>query len=260
MQLIRASENYKVKLSDFEGPLDLLLHLIRESKLDIKTIRLAEVTAQYMGFLKELDKLDLDLASEFIEVGAVLLEIKSRNILPHEVEEEDPEEIEQRLKAQLEEYKLLKDAGERLRPLENVNRFYKEPAVMKPSYHYTLENLGMDDLVKAFQKILFRTEQKAAPIEFKQIKLDRFTVADKIRDIRTRVDGGSAVKFFDLFEADFTRSEIINTFLALLELLKHQEIRATQQDLFSDIIIEKGEGHGTAPETSEFENPVVAEN
>ena len=254
MQLQRAGDNYKVKITDFEGPLDLLLHLIRDAKLDIKTVPLCAVTAQYCEFLKDAGNLNLELASEFIEVGATLMEIKSRNILPHEVEEEDEEDVEGRLRAQLEEYKLIKEASEKLKGLENVDRFYKEPEQLKPEVKFVLDGLSVDVLISAFQRVLFKVEQKAAPITEKQIKLDRFTVADKIKDIRGRVGMGADLRFFDLFGEDFTKSEIINTFLAVLELLKNQEIMAVQASHFADIKIVRGEDYGKHEgERSEFE-------
>lgn len=248
MGLIRANERYKVKITDFEGPLDLLLHLIRESKLDIKTVKISEVTAQYLGFLAQLDKLDAELASEFIEVGAILVEIKSRGILPRESpEEEDPDDLEARFKAQLEEYRLLKEASEQLRSLENVDRFYKAPAEFKPEYKYVLDNLNMDVLLDAFTKVMHRMQKMRGPVPERQIQMDRFTVQDKIRDICARVKLDGSVMFFDLFEPDFTKSEMINAFLALLELLKTQEIKVIQQSIFADIKIVASARNAVAP-------------
>lgn len=241
MSIIRANEKVKIKITDFDGPLDLLLHLIREQKLDIKTVKLAQVTNQYLAFLEDLENLDLDLASEFIEVGATLIEIKSRNILPKEVEEADPEDAEQRLLAQIEEYKLLKEASEKLKVKENVDRYYKEPVPLKVNYKYTLENLNMDLLIEAFQKVLFRVERSAEPIKEREIKMDRFTVADKIREVRVLLNYANSVKFGELFDTDFTRGEVINTFLAVLELLKNQEVKVVQEIQFDDIVIMKGE-------------------
>ena len=240
--IIRASNNVKIKITDFDGPLDLLLHLIREQKLDIKTVKLAQVTSQYLAFLNDLENLDLDLASEFIEVGATLIEIKGRNILPKEQDIlENPEDAEQRLLAQIEEYKLLKEASEKLKPLENVDRYYKEPVALKTTYKYVLDNLSIDGLIEAFQKVLFKVERKAAPVREAQIKLDRFTVADKIKEVRVLLNYCDTVRFSELFQDDFTRGEVINTFLALLELLKHQEIRVMQEHTFDDIIMIRGE-------------------
>ena len=228
---------YTIKITDFQGPLDLLLHLIRENKLDIKTVRLAEVTGQYLEYMSQLDKLDLNQAAEFIDVAATLIEIKSRGILPKPIVEQDPEDEESKLLRQLEEYKLLKEASEKLKDIENVDRFYKEAADFRPEYKYDLQNLSLDMLTAAFSRIMHRIKQNATAIVDRKVRLDRFTVKDKIRDIRTRLTKGGTMMFFELFESDFTKGEMINTFLALLELLKTGEIRARQENAFSDIQI-----------------------
>lgn len=260
MNLARASDAVRIHITDFEGPLDLLLHLIRENKLDIKTVKLAEVTGQYLEFLGGLDALDLDLASEFIEVGATLIEIKGKQILPSGDEQKvDAEEMERRLLAQVEEYKLLKEASEKLKIIENVNRFYKEPVKLKTEYKFVLDNLNMDALIGAFQKMMFRVERSAPQIVETQIKLDRFTVADKIKSIRTLLGLCESVNFFELFPPDFTKGEVINTFLALLELLKRQEVCAVQEHQFSDIHIVKGEGYGRTDDVEELTYEVVPE-
>jgi len=260
MNLARASDKVRIHITDFEGPLDLLLHLIRESKLDIKTIRLAEVTGQYLEFLNGLESLDLDLASEFIEVGATLIEIKGKQILPRgDAEKVDAEEMERNLLAQIEQYKLLKDASEKLKAIENVDRFYKEPAKLKTEYKFVLDNLSMDGLIAAFQRMMFRVERNAPQIVEASIKLDRFTVKDKIKSIRTLLGLCAEVRFFDLFAGDYTKGEVINTFLALLELLKRQEVRAVQQHRFADINIVKGEEYGRQDEVEELLYEVVSE-
>ncbi|MCL2228386.1 MAG: segregation/condensation protein A [Firmicutes bacterium] len=233
-----AQQKHHIHITDFDGPLDLLLHLIREKKLDIKTVQLSLVTEQYLEFLSQLDQLNLDDAVEFIDIGATLVEIKSRGILPKEKIEEDPEDIEAKLLRQLEEYKLLKEASEKLKETENVDRFYKAPVEFKPEYKYVLDNLSIDMLTSAFQKVMHRLQFNAPQIVTKQIRMDRFTVGDKMADIRTRITSGKRVMFFDLFEADFTKSEVINTFLALLELLKTGEIGVVQDNQFADIKIE----------------------
>lgn len=258
--LTRASDKVRIHITDFEGPLDLLLHLIRESKLDIKTVKLAQVTSQYLEFLDGLDSLDLDLASEFIEVGATLIEIKGKQILPRgDLEKVDADEMERRLLAQIEEYKLLKEASEKLKVIENVDRFYKEPAKLKTEYKFVLDNLNMDALIAAFQKMMFRVERSAPQITEAQIKLDRFTVADKIKSIRTLLGTCDTVNFYDLFPADYSKGEVINTFLALLELLKHQEVRAVQEQQFSDIKLVRGDDFGRTEEVLDLTYEVVAD-
>jgi len=227
------------KLVDFEGPLDLLLHLVKETKLEIKNVPLASVTAQFLAYMDELDTVDFTVAGEFIEMSATLMEIKARNILPKPKKDDaDPQDIENKLKQQLEEYKILKDASEQLKQKENVDRFYKPPTELKPEYSYRLDNLTIDALTQAFSRIMHKLGQKSASIVNRQIRLDRFTVKDMMSSIRTKLTSSKRVMFFDLFEADYSKSEMINTFLALLELLKTGEVRALQENLFSDIIIE----------------------
>ena len=237
----RASANVKVKLTDFEGPIDLLLHLVREHKLDIKTVKLGDMTHQYLAYLEELPQLDLDLASEFIEVGATLVEIKSRQILPKPVAEvEGAIDPEVELRQRLEEYALFQGATENLRPMENVNRFYRAPAVAKVTTEWKLTGVGFEDLTDALAAILARVGKNAVKIEKTTIRLDRFTVRDKIKDVVGRLKSATALRFSELFEDDMTRSEVINTFLAVLELLKNQIIAARQDADFGDIEIIKG--------------------
>jgi segregation and condensation protein A len=246
----RASSDMKLHLADFDGPIDLLLHLIREQKLDIKTVRLGEMTKQYLSYLDELPTLDMNIASEFVEVGATLLEIKSRQILPSPVAEEDyNSDPEKELRQLLEEYNLFKAITERLRPMENVNRFYRQPTPLKVATEWKLTGVGMVDLAGAFAKMLSRIGKNAAKIENTTIKLDRFTVTDKIRDVVGRLKTATRIHFSELFELDMTRSEVINTFLAILELLKNQIIVAKQERDFSDIEIVKGGAFENADNT-----------
>jgi len=241
----RANEEVKVHLADFDGPIDLLLQLVREHKLDIKTVRLGDMTAQYMKYLTELPTLDLDLASEFIEVGAILVEIKSKQILP-KPEAEKPEEVdeEEQLRQRLAEYALFKDASEQLKTMDDVGRFYRAPAVMKVNTSWKLDGVTFDDLTNAFTAILARVGEKAAKVEKTTIRLDRFTVADKIKDVVGRLKTINQLKFTQLFDEDITRSEVINTFLAILELLKRQLVACRQDQAFGEIEIIKGGAYG----------------
>ena len=241
----RANEEVKVHLADFDGPIDLLLQLVREHKLDIKTVRLGDMTAQYMKYLTELPTLDLDLASEFIEVGAILVEIKSKQILP-KPEAEKPEEIdeEEQLRQRLAEYALFKDASEQLKTMDDVGRFYRAPAVLKVNTSWKLDGVTFDDLTNAFTAILARVGEKAAKVEKTTIRLDRFTVADKIKDVVGRLKTINQLRFTQLFDEDITRSEVINTFLAILELLKRQLVACRQDEAFGEIEIIKGGAYG----------------
>ena len=241
----RANTEVKVHLADFDGPIDLLLQLVREHKLDIKTVRLGEMTAQYLSYLAELPTLDLDLASEFIEVGAILVEIKSKQILPRpEAADENEEDTEAQLRQRLEEYALFKEASEKLKTMDDVGRFYRAPAVMKVNTNWKLDGVSFEDLTDAFTAILARVDQNSAKVEKTTIKLDRFTVADKIKDVVTRLKVNTNLRFSQLFEADITRSEVINTFLAVLELLKRQLVTCRQDQAFGEIEIVKGGAFG----------------
>lgn len=241
----RASKEVKLHLADFDGPIDLLLQLVRDHKLDIKTVRLGDMTAQYLSYLTELPALDLDIASEFIEVGAILVEIKSKQILPRP-ETEQPALIdeEEQLRQRLAEYELFKNASEELKALENVDRFYREPAVAKVTTEWKMDGVTFEDLTNAFTALLAKVGQNAAKIEKTTIKLDRFTVADKIKDVVGRLRTVNHLRFSQLFAEDRTRSELINTFLAVLELLKRQLIACRQDQDFGEIEIVKGGAYG----------------
>jgi segregation and condensation protein A len=243
--LEKAEENdeYKFTLDNFDGPLDLLLHLIQVAKIDIKDIFVSKITEQYMAYMENLENIDVDKASEFISMAATLLEIKSNKLLPKPVvENQDEEDPEQRLIRQIEEYKLFKEASEKLKQIEDTDRLYKAPDESVGEYRYTLpDKLSLDVLTQAFYKLLERQSIKAQEINERKIVKDRFTVAQKIAQIKDDLIERSHLKFSELFEADYSKSEIINTFLALLELLKGQQITAVQSAVYGDIDIFKKE-------------------
>ena len=233
---------YKVRLDNFEGPLDLLLHLIKEAKLDIATVKLSAITEQYLEYMEQIPELDMEKASEFIEVAATLIEIKSKKLLPkpEEIlpEEEDPEA---KLLRQLQEYKIFKEASEELHNIEDISRFYKEPDKQANKYRVVLKDMALEGLLDAFSNILAKTLEKTVEIKEKKIERDRFTVAEKIAAIKDAVLVNEKIKFSELVAEDQTKSEIINIFLALLELLKLQVVRARQTSNFEDIEIERYE-------------------
>lgn len=237
------SENdYKVKLTQFEGPLDLLLHLIKDAKLDIKDIFLSEITEQYLAYLENIEDLDIDKASDFIDVAATLLEIKSKKILP--VNEDlplDEESEEQKLIRRLEEYKIIKEASEELKPLENLDKFYKRPDEDVGDYRYVLKDMKLDGLLDAFAHLMHRITEKAEEVKPRRIEKDRFTVAQKMSQIKDVILIKDKFLFTELFESDYSKGEAINTFLAVLELLKLGQIRAVQTENFADILITKRE-------------------
>lgn len=235
-------DDYKFKLDQFEGPLDLLLHLIKVTKIDIRDIFLGDITEQYLDMMKNIDDVDIEKASEFINMSATLLEIKSRHLLPVETEEVDEEDPEQRLIRQIEEYKIFKEQGEVLAKIEDVSRFYKAPDNSVGEFKYELpEKLSSQALINAFTMMMQKMTIKAEVVQEKKIVKDRFTVAQKISQIKDILLTKKEFKFKDLFEDSYSRSEVINTFLALLELLKRQYITVTQNSLFDEIDIVKNE-------------------
>jgi segregation and condensation protein A len=227
-----------VKLEQFEGPLDLLLHLIKEAKIDIKEIFVSEVTEQFLIYIKQFNFIDIDKASEFMEMAATLLEIKSRSLLPKIEDlmplEDDPKE---KLIRQLEEYKLFQHASGRLKGIENVNRFYKLPSDCVFDTKIVLKDLTLEALLNAYANILYKIERGGIEIKTRKIDKEQFTVADKISLIREVLTKRKRVSFFELFENDCSRGEVISTFLALLELLRVQFVFAEQNGIYDDITL-----------------------
>lgn len=236
------SNSYKVKIEAFEGPLDLLLHLIRESKLDIQTIRLSEITGQYLDYINNMDLLNMENAADFLDVAATLIEIKSKKILPREEEivedEEDPETL---LKRRIEEYKLFKDASETLKQIEDVNKLYKQPSEEAGNYRIVLKQMNIENLIKAFSGLLVKATQNEGLKQEKTIERDRWTVEEKIFEIKSLLINCEKLSFKALISDDFTRSEIITLFLALLELLKRQFIKVEQEQNYGEIEIFRNE-------------------
>lgn len=240
---------YSIKLDSFEGPLDLLLHLIDKAEVDIYDIPIAEITEQYLATIDTMQQLQLDVASEFVVMAASLLSIKSKMLLPKkeehvfqqlldmDVEEIDPrEELVQRLL----EYKRYKMLAERLREMEiGRNQVYTRPAENLAPYvreeDHTVKNVTLYDLISALERLVKKATDKQ-PIT--KVSRDEVSIKDRMREIRELVRvGGGMVRFSQLFSKGATRSEIVTSFLALLELMKAKEITCVQNQLFQDIMI-----------------------
>ncbi len=229
---------------DQEGPLDVLWKLVKSTKLDIKDVRLADITEQFLDYVRALNDIDMESMSWFIREAATLLEIKSKSLLPRE-EEEEPDEIdeEELYKRRMEMYRIFKETSAELATLENVDRFYKEPEKSANDYRIVLKNMNMQGLVDAFSKLLIRLDEKERPqILERKISKDRFTVKERIATLRERLETQKHFRFTEMFEGDFTRGEIITTFLAVLELLKMQIATVVQNSTFGEIDIQKKEG------------------
>lgn len=243
--MLLSSDAYRFKLDNFEGPLDLLLHLIKEAKLDIATVKLADITEQYLEYMQDIKNIDMDKASEFITVAATLIEIKSKSVLPVEQDEteNDEEDDEALLLRRLKEYELFKEVGKNLKEIEDVNKLYRAPGKETEKVKIVMKDMVLDQLLDAFAKLLTREELKKAVQneQPKKIMKDRFTVAEKIISIRNFAKERMRFEFEELFDEDMTKSELINTFLALLELLKLQTIKVIQNGTFGNIVITANE-------------------
>ena len=232
---------YIVSLKQFDGPLDLLLTLISNAKIDIQDIFVSEITEQYLETMRRVDELDMDSASEFLQMAATLLEIKSRAMLPKPPKPEDPEELspEEALIRQLEEYRQFKEVSARMHQLEEearglLTKLPEEYPLPPPNIEIT--GLTLDKLIKAYRKVLERAARDDADdaLASREIRRDAFTVADCMARISRRVRRGPC-GFFDLFAADYTRQEVVTMFMALLELIKLNRLRVTQDAAYDEI-------------------------
>lgn len=239
---VESSPHLTFKLDGFEGPLDLLLHLIKESNMSIMEVKISSITDQYMKYMENINELDMEEATAFLDMTSRLLEIKSRSLLPVEATEEDEEEIdpELQLKMQLQEYQLFKEAGGNLSKIENVDRFYKQPDKSVGDTRIVFNQFNLDKLLDAFAFILMRTKDREGPQE-KKISRDRWTVADKIAFLTNILKDNKEINFFSLFDETYSKLEVITVFMAILELLKFQKIEVVQTERYADILIKRKE-------------------
>jgi len=213
------------------------LHLIKITKIDIRDIFLSNITEQYFEIIKNADDLDIEKASEFINMSATLLEIKSKQLLPHDEELGEDDESE-RFFRRIEEYELLKNQSQKLAEIENVDRLYKAPDNSVGEFRYELpEQLSLNAMIEAFKSIMQKATVKAEVVQEKKIEKDKFTVSQKLSQIKDILLTKDRFKFSEIFENAHSKSEVINTFLALLELLKRQYITVNQTGLFDEIDI-----------------------
>lgn len=233
---------YEVKIDAFEGPLDLLLHLIKESKVDIWDIKIVDITDQYLSYIKSMERLNLNIASEYLVMASELMEMKSKLLLPRTEletteEEEDPRE---KLIQKLIEYQKYKDMVGNFKELESDrHEFYTKPPESLKEYapEGTIVNsdLSLDDLMKAFQKFLDRKKQEK-PLSTTVTKRE-ITVEERRNSIRKILKEKKKVDFFELFDS-VTKEYIVVTFLAVLEMARKQELIIYQENNFDNIICE----------------------
>ena len=253
--------DYTTVLENFEGPLDLLLYLIKQEEIEIKDIFVSQVTEQFLSYMKGLPYLDLDKASEYLDIAATIIDIKARSLLPppedefeEYFDEDDPlntgYDPKRDLIQALEEYQTAKKLKER----ETIGYIFKEPDKEFSKVQVKYTDMTLDGLMKAFAKMMLRREsQKRDAPAAREIPKDTFTVRDKIKHIRSTVSVKEAMNFEELFEEEATTPEIVTTFQALLELLKHQFVLVEQSDLFASIIIKKNPNRSEDEEIGEID-------
>ena len=231
---------YKVKLDIFEGPLDLLLYIIKKNELDIFDIPIAKITEQYLEYLEYMRLLDLSIAGEFLVMAATLMHIKSKMLLPPDEMQEEEEEMEDpraELVRKLVEYKKFKEAAQDLKTLEEKRKevytrgFTDIENIASPDEMFF--EVTLFDLISAFSKVL-----KEVPKEiFQEIIKDEFTVEQKVHDLYHMLVVESEISLNSLFEKAKNKLEIIAFFLAILELIRLKEIMIIQKKIFGEIKI-----------------------
>ncbi len=240
-----------VKLTAFEGPLDLLLYLIEKNKVNIYDIPIVTITEQYLEYVNEMQENNLDVMSEFLVMAATLIRIKAKMLLPKpenpEEEEEDPRE---ELVRRLLEYKMYKYAAYELkdRQMDAGRAFYKKPTVPR-EVRQVKQEVDLDELVNGmtlkalqdiFKSVMKKQEEKIDPIrsQFKTIEREEISIEDKMEEIKTTLRGLKGINFRTLLEVQPDRINIIVTFMSILELMKVGAIVIKQDELFGDIVID----------------------
>ena len=245
------SNDYKVRLDVFEGPLDLLLHLIREEEVDIYDIPIGRIADQYQAYLRQMEEMNLEVAGEFLVMAATLMMIKSRMLLPAESrpeEEEEEEDPRWDLVRQLVEYKKFKDAAMQLDALQAARedvfaRADAPEAHLGKAPELALRDVGLYDLIRAFGEAL----RKVRPEDRWEVFPERFSVAEKVEDIRERLRKKERFSLTRLFADMHSRQEVACAFLALLELIRLHVARAVQVETYGEIEVMRGDGKPDAP-------------
>lgn len=238
---------YKVVLEAFEGPLDLLMHLIEKEKVDIYDIPIAKIADQYIEYIKDIQSVDLDMASEFLVMAATLLEIKSKMLLPVSNAENEKEEIEEgdpreELVMRLLEYKKYKLAAENLKLKGDIQSkiFFKQKEELDEFMvqdSFELEEIDFKELLLAYSNIINRYLEDSSENELTEIEREELTIDECMNDLILIIKSKKEVKFNELFSENMTRTRIVVMFLSILELMKIKAIKVFQENNFSDILI-----------------------
>ncbi len=239
---------YKIRIDVFEGPMDLLLHLIDRAEIDIYDIPISLITEQFIEYIEKMEELNLEITSDFLVMAATLLEIKSKMLLPQREKSDDSQlEAEEDPRAELVrrlvEYKKFKSVAEKLREMESIQSkvFYKPKEDIIDNFNDNLEigDVNIDDLLKALNNIIKRRKNKDKILDVREIQREEYTLEKCVSDIKERLKREDTIYFSCLLKEDSTRNEIITYFLSVLELINLKYINVIQEKDFSDLIIIK---------------------
>lgn len=232
--------DYNFILPEFEGPLDLLLHLIKKADIDIFDISIDDITKQYLDYIHKMEELNLNIASEYLVMASDLIELKSRTLLPKDEENPDEEDPREELINRLINYQNYKDTVEKLKDYEALRKevYTREPSLEEYKTESSTDNLdiSLDDLMSAFSKFL-QNKEASKPLQTK-ITNKEYSVGKRSTEIRDILRVKKKVNFTELFE-EITKEYVVVTFLAILTMSKRQEVAITQENNFENIIIEE---------------------
>jgi segregation and condensation protein A len=242
---------YKIMLESFEGPLDLLLHLIEKAQIDIYDIPINDITEQYINYIYQMEELNLELASDFLVMAATLLEIKSKMLLPQQkIDQNDNvqlelEEVDPRMELvrRLVEYKKYKNISKELRFYEEIqSKIYykpKEDLTLYEDKEIDLEGLDLNLLIKSLNNILKKRNRTSKSIDINEMQREEYTLEECIDNIKIQLENQETIKFSSLLDEECSRKEIVVYFLSILELIRMKYIYVNQEENFSDLIINR---------------------
>jgi segregation and condensation protein A len=241
----------KIKVANFEGPFDLLLHLIKKNKMDIYNVEIYKITNQYLAYLDTMKEMDLEITSEFIVIAATLIEIKSKTLLPkikNNTEEEDEKDIEKKLLEKLILYKKIKASTLFFKDkyLNSGEVYSKKPEIIEEikkdkNSDDSLKNISLLDLYHIYNDLLeiyLNKQNKTSTIQ-KNIQVDKYKIEDKIEYLKDKIPKEKVVDFNDLTSNCECKLEYVVTFLALLELMKLKEVKVYQNEGFGNILVKR---------------------
>ena len=238
------TNKYALKLDNFEGPLDLLVHLIDKNKLDIYDIKITDIADQYIDYINQMERMNLDVASEFLVIASTLVYLKSKELLPKEVDDE-AELTEAELIARIIEYKKYKEISKKFKEFyqENSKRFYKLPDQIELPKQKLEKTYKKEELAKRYERLL-EAEKNKINLNAKNIEkiaiIEKFTVASKVKDMLRALIKNKSFVFNKLFSIkEKSRPEVVTAFSGLLELSRRSKVSTEQEEIFGDILVKK---------------------